>query len=102
MYCVSIAYPQTAGAHFDFSYYLERHIPMVTRLLAGNCLNSQVRKGLATPDGSPPAFVCLATIWISSIDEFQATLAQHGATIVGDIANFTDIQPLLQIDEVLA
>jgi uncharacterized protein (TIGR02118 family) len=102
MYCVSIAYPQTAGACFDFSYYLEQHIPMVTGLLGDNCLKSQARKGITAPDGSPAAFVCLATIWISSVDEFQATLAQHGASIIGDIANFTDIQPLLQIDEVLA
>ena len=68
MYCVSIAYPQAAGASFDFSYYLEQHMPMVTRLLGDNCLKSQVRKGITAPDGSPAAFVCLVVRGRSRLD----------------------------------
>jgi len=28
-------------------------------------------------------------------------MAQHGAQIMGDIPNYTNIEPLIQIDEVL-
>lgn len=89
-------------AKFDFNYYSTKHIPMVSRLLGANNKKTEIRKGIASPDGSSAAFVCIASIWISSIEEFQATLAKHGAEIMGDIPNYTDIQPIIQVDEVIA
>ncbi len=102
MFCISVAYPGKDGARFDFDYYATRHIPMVTRLLGANAVRSEIRKGVASADGSPAAFVCMGTIWIRSVEEFQATLDKHGAEIMGDIPNYTDIQPILQVDEVVA
>jgi len=29
---VTIAYPASPGAHFDWDYYLNNHVPMVSRL----------------------------------------------------------------------
>ena len=101
MYCISIAYPKKDGGTFDFDYYAKKHIPMVTGLLGANADRAEVRKGVASPDGSAASFVCLANIWIKSVDEFQATLAKHGKEIMGDIPNFTNIQPILQVDEVV-
>jgi uncharacterized protein (TIGR02118 family) len=101
MYCLSIAYPKKDGGTFDFDYYAKKHIPMVTRFLGANADRAEVRKGVASPDGSAASFVCMANIWIKSVDEFQATLAKHGKEIMGDIPNFTNIQPILQVDEVV-
>ena len=102
MYCVSVAYPRKDGARFDFDYYTKKHIPMVSRLLGANAVKSEVRKGVASPDGSPASFLCLASIWINSLEEFQATLDAHGSEIMGDVPSYTDIQPILQVDEVVA
>ena len=102
MFCVSIAYPKEEGGTFDFEYYARKHIPMVTGLLGANADRAEVRKGVASPDGSAATFVCLANIWIKSVDELQATLAKHGNEIMGDIPNFTNIQPIIQVDEVVA
>ncbi len=44
---------------------------------------------------------CLATIQVNSIDEFQATFAKHGAEILADIPNYTNIEPFVQFDEIL-
>ena len=101
MYCVTIAYPRTDGAKFDFDYYAKNHIPMVARLLGTNTIKTEIRKGVASPDGSPASFVCLGSIWIKSVEEFQATLGKHGPEIMGDIPNYTNIQPILQVDEVV-
>jgi uncharacterized protein (TIGR02118 family) len=101
MYCVSIAYPTKGGGTFDFDYYAQKHIPMVTRLLGANVDRAEVRKGVASPDGSAASFVCMANIWIKSVDEFQAALAKYGNEIMGDIPHFTNIQPILQVDEVV-
>ena len=102
MYCISIAYPKKVGGTFDFDYYAKKHIPMVALFLGANAVRGEVRKGVASPDGSAASFVCMANIWIKSVDEFQATLAKHGKEIMGDIPNFTNIQPILQVDEVVA
>ena len=101
MYCISIAYPKKDGGTFDLDYYAKKHIPMVTGFLGVNTVKTEVRKGIASPDGSAASFVCMANIWIKSVDEFQATLAKHGNEIMGDISNFTNIQPILQVDEVV-
>ena len=102
MYCISIAYPKTDGGTFDFDYYLKKHIPMVGGYLGNNVDRAEVRKGVASPDGSAASFICMANIWIKSVEELQATLAQHGGEIMGDIPNFTNIQPIIQVDEVVA
>ncbi len=101
MFSISIAYPKKDGGTFDFGYYAKNHIPMVTRFLGANSVRAEIRKGVASPDGSVASFVCLANIWIKSVEEFQATLAQHGGEIMGDIPNYTNIQPILQVDEVV-
>jgi uncharacterized protein (TIGR02118 family) len=101
MYCATVAYPRKDGGKFDFDYYAKKHIPMVTRFAGANCIKSEIRKGIASPDGSPAPFVCVASIWIKSIEEFQAALAKHGGEIMGDVLNYTNIQPILQVDEVL-
>ena len=101
MYCITVAYPKKDGGKFDFDYYAKKHIPMVAGFLGANCTKTEIRKGLASPDGSAASFVCLGSLWIKSIEEFQATLAQHGPEIMGDIPNYTNLQPILQVDEVV-
>ncbi len=101
MYCISIAYPKKEGGTFDFDYYAKKHIPMVSHLLGANADRFEVRKGVASPDGSAASFVCTANIWIKFFHEFQVTLAKHAKEIMGDIPNFTNIQPILQVDEVV-
>jgi uncharacterized protein (TIGR02118 family) len=101
MYCISIAYPKKDGGTFDFDYYAKKHMPMVSGLLGANVDRFEVRKGVASPDGSAVSFVCMANIWINLFYEFQVTLAKHGKEIMGDIPNFTNIQPILQVDQVV-
>ncbi|OYU97848.1 MAG: ethyl tert-butyl ether degradation protein EthD, partial [Burkholderiales bacterium PBB5] len=36
----------------------------------------------------------------TSVEALQAGLAKHGAEIMGDVKNYTDAQPILQISEV--
>jgi uncharacterized protein (TIGR02118 family) len=98
LHYVTVLYPSKDDAKFDFDYYMKRHIPLVTRLLANNI---EVSKGISSVTGAPPAFVCTARIRINSIEEFSAAMAQHGVTILGDIPNYTKIEPIIQIDEVL-
>ena len=37
---------------------------------------------------------------ITSVEAFGAAMATHGAEVMGDIPNYTDAQPVLQISEI--
>jgi uncharacterized protein (TIGR02118 family) len=96
---VTIVYPNKIDAKFNFDYYMKKHIPFVAGLVGKGI---EVRRGISTASGSPAAFVCIATILDDSIATFQAVLAKHGAEILADIPNYTNIEPIVQFDEILA
>ena len=101
MYCITAAYPAGEGSTFDFGYYLKNHIPMAMELLGERAVRAEVRKGVAGPGGSPAPYICVASIFITTPAAFHDALAHHGARILGDIPNYTNIQPIIQVDEVL-
>mgnify|MGYP001596058670 FL=1 len=101
MYCVSVYYPNKEDAKFDLEYYTTKHIPMVAGYIGDNVVKAEVHKGVASGDGSPAKFVYTGSIWINSVERFRATMAEHGGAIMGDIPNYTNIEPILQVDEVL-
>ena len=99
---VSVMYPYTEGARFDHAYYRDRHMPMVNARLGSACAYYTVEKGLAgRAPGAPPAFVARCAFICDSVDGYQAVSQEHGTEIRGDIANYTDIAPVIQISEVV-
>jgi uncharacterized protein (TIGR02118 family) len=96
---VTVVYPNKIDAKFDFDYYMKKHIPWVEGLMGKSI---EVRRGISSATGSSAAFVCVATIPIESVATFQAIFERHGAEILADIPNYTNIEPLVQIDEILA
>ena len=99
MQCVTIIYPHKPGAKFNFDYYIHTHLPKTQKLFGDKI---EVRKGICSPFGAPPAFVCLTRIWITaSIEEFMTIMKTKGHGLIQDIPNYTDIEPTIQFDEVL-
>lgn len=96
---VTVIYPNKEGAKFNFDYYTKKHVPWVAGLVGKSI---EVRRGISAASGSPAPFVCLATILVESIDQFQVVFAKHGAEILADIPNYTNIEPFVQFDEILA
>jgi len=98
---VSVLYPGGAGTTFNMDYYLNRHIPMVRGKLGTACKSAAVEQGLggATP-GSLPAFSAMGHLYFDSVDAFQAAFGPHAAAIMGDIPNYTNVQPTIQVSEV--
>jgi len=102
MFKVSVMYPNTPGARFDHAYYRDKHMPMVKAKLGDACLSYTVDKGLAGgAPGAPATYVGMCHLFFATIEAFQAGMAQHGATIMADIPNYTDIAPVIQISEVV-
>jgi uncharacterized protein (TIGR02118 family) len=105
---INVMYPYTEGARFDHAYYRDRHMPMVKARLGSACAYYTVEKGLAgRPPGAPPTFVvpptfvAMCAFICDSAEGYQAAMQEHGAEIRGDIANYTDIAPVLQVSEVV-
>ena len=98
---VHIFYPNTPGGHFDMAYYVDRHMPMVQAKIGAACTGFTVDAGLAGgAPGQAAPYVAVGALLVSSVEAFGAAMAQHGAEILGDIPNYTDAQPVIQISEV--
>lgn len=96
---VTVMYPNTPGSKFDMSYYLGTHGPLVHKCWDGMGLKSlKVVKGEGTPDPKTPApYQVIAILSFESMDAFQRAVAARGAEVMGDIAKFTNVQPVIQV-----
>jgi uncharacterized protein (TIGR02118 family) len=101
---VSILYPKGPDAHFDMAYYLEHHMPLAIQLLGTHpgYRGVSVERGLAgAVPGADAPFVALCHFSFDSLGEFMAAFGAHTAELQGDIPNYTNIAPIIQISEVL-
>lgn len=99
---VSVMYPNQPGARFDHDYYRDRHLPLVQRLMGAQCRYYTIDKGLAggAPD-APAVYVGMCHIFCDSVEAFEAGFGPHAPQILADIANYTDLAPVIQISEVV-
>ena len=100
MYRMTIAYPGTADDRCDFDYYTSKHMPMVADFLGDNCTRHEITRGIASGAGGAAPWVATGAFWISSLEGMQEAMQQHGREIMGDIKNYTDLEPVVQIEEV--
>jgi len=99
---VSVMYPNTPGARFDHEYYKDKHMPLLKARMGAACRSYTVDKGLAGgAPGSAPTYVGMCHIFCDSVESFQAGFGPHAKEIMADIANYTDLQPVIQISEVV-
>ena len=83
-------------------YCCNKHIPMIKEKLSAACKQMDIDQGLAgAQPGTKPAFVAMAHQLFDSVDAFQKAFGPHAATIMGVVPNYTDIQPIIQISNVM-
>ena len=98
---VSVLYPHSGGASFDMNYYVSKHMPMVRQKLGAACKGISVEQGIAGgAPGTPPAFVAMGHLLFDNTEAFQKAFAPHAEELMGDIPNYTKIEPVIQISEV--
>jgi uncharacterized protein (TIGR02118 family) len=99
---VSVMYPNTPGARFDHDYYRDKHMTMIKARMGDKCRSYTVDKGLAGgAPGAPAPYVAACHIFCDSVADFQAGMGPHMKEIMGDIKNYTDLAPVMQISEVM-
>lgn len=99
---VSVLYPNGENKTFDMNYYLTKHLPMVSGLLGDSLKGATVEKGLggATP-GSTAPFAGMGNMYFDSVEDFGKAFGPNAEKIMGDLPNFTNIEPLIQVSEVM-
>ncbi|MCG9972779.1 EthD family reductase [Christiangramia crocea] len=99
---VSVLYPNGEGKSFNMDYYCNKHVPMVGKLLGDAVQGATVEKGLqgGAPD-SPAAFAAMGNLYFNSMEEFGNSFGPNADKIMADLPNFTNIEPTVQISEVM-
>jgi uncharacterized protein (TIGR02118 family) len=101
---VSILYPAREGTRFDVGYYVQTHMPLSIRLLSAHpgFRGVSVERGFsgATPEAAP-AFLASCQFLFESAEQFIEAFLPHAATLQRDMPNYTDIEPMIQFNEIL-
>jgi len=100
---VSALYPNQPGKKFDMAYFTSKHLPMVhERCKPFGMMGFEADKGVSGPDPKAPApFTAVANLYFHTVDGVHEAFKTHGREIMGDIKNYTDVQPQFQISEVV-
>jgi len=99
---VNVFYPGGEGKNFDMEYYINNHVPLVSKTLGDALKEASYDKGLGGgAPGSPETYVAIANFYFNSMEEFGQAFAAGAPTLMGDLPNFTNIEPLVQISEVM-
>ena len=99
---VTILYPNGDGKKFDMDYYSNKHMPMVASLLGDSLKLFEIDKGIAgrTPE-EPIPYLAIGYLYFERLSAYQNSFGPNAEKIRKDIPNYTNIQPVVQISEVL-
>jgi uncharacterized protein (TIGR02118 family) len=100
---ISILYPNAAGSHFDFDYYVSKHMPRSIELLKHIGFGGvTVERGICgTEPGSPPKYLAACFYIFDSIDSFIDAFMPHAEELQDDIPQYTNIAAEIQFNEIL-
>jgi uncharacterized protein (TIGR02118 family) len=103
MHRLTVLYPAKDGEAFNYEYYFGSHHKLVvSRLKPEGMVSCEFDKGVSDPAGDKAPYLAIAYLKFNSADALQKALAKHGPEILGDIPNYTKIEPIMQVNEVMA
>lgn len=99
---VTILYPNGEGKKFDMDYYSTKHMPMIKVLLGDSLKLYQIDKGLAGRNANDAIpYLAIGYLYFDKLSAYQNSFRPHAEKIRGDVANYTNIQPVIQVSEVI-
>lgn len=91
---MSVFYPKGEGTTFDHDYYRDTHVPLC--LKSWGLAEAEVEKGIDGPHVAAVHFL------FESPDAMAAAMGAPGtADVMADVANYTNIAPVIQTSEVV-
>jgi uncharacterized protein (TIGR02118 family) len=91
---MSVFYPSSEGATFDHDYYRNSHVPLAMR--TWGVTRAEIDRGVDGP------YVAAVHLEFDSVEAMQAAIAAEGTgEVLADVANYTNITPVLQTSEIV-
>lgn len=92
---VTFLYPRTDESTFDMDYYTSTHMPMLAAALGDDCQSWGADKITSGP------YEAIGWALVSSAEAFGAAMAEKGAEIRADVANYTNMRPDVVMGDVV-
>ena len=75
---------------------------MVAKLFGSALIDYSIDKGISgrTPD-DPLPFKAIGVFYFDTLEAYQEVFGHNAEQILNDIPNYTDIQPIVQISQVI-
>ena len=90
---VSVLYPTAEGSTFDHDYYKNTHVPLAATTWG---VGAEIDKGVNGP------YTAGVHFFFESLEQMQTAMGLPGtADVMADVANYTNIQPVMQVSEVV-
>lgn len=91
---LSVSYPSGEGTTFDHDYYAANHVPLCVDTFTP--ARTEIDKGIDGPNVAGVHF------YFESMDALQGALKSPAmGNVIADVANYTNIAPVMQISEVV-
>ncbi len=99
---VSMLYLRNEDKTFDIEYYVKHHVALMHEKLDGFGLKSvEVDRGLTGLSHSESPFFAIGYLMFESLETFSAAFDQVGAELLADMSNYTNVDPIVQISEIV-
>jgi uncharacterized protein (TIGR02118 family) len=94
MLAITILYPRTDDSTFDMDYYTATHMPMLAEALGDAC------QGWGAANIADGKYAAMGWAVVSDQEKWDATVKEHGAKIMGDVPNYTNVRPEMLVGEI--
>jgi uncharacterized protein (TIGR02118 family) len=93
---LSVFYPTTEGATFDHDYYRNHHVPLALNAWGLEKDKAEIDKGVSGP------YVAAVHFQFPNQEAVSAAMGAEGTgAVLADVANYTNITPVMQTSEIV-
>ena len=95
-------YPNEPDKKFDMDYYLNKHMTVLhEKLDPVSLVKTEIDEGIDSQgENTPPPFRVICHMFFNSMEDFEKILP-YEAELFGDVPNYTNIVPVVQISEMI-
>jgi len=93
MIAMKIFYPNREDVWFDLDYYINHHMRMAKELAGTLCRGITIEAAI---DNKDLPYIAIGTELYESVEDYHTALDAHRELLRNDIANFTNITPIVQ------
>jgi uncharacterized protein (TIGR02118 family) len=94
MLTVTVLYPRTDDVRFDMDYYQEKHFGLLRETLGDKLKRDEIHQVVDGP------YVAFCLMYFDSMEDYRSGMAERGAEIRADVANYTNTEPVILVSNV--